>query len=95
MESVISSILGLISFVVGILVLIKLFKREGVLKGILGLICMLYTFIWGWMHKDEENISTLMYIWTAGIIISIVISVFISMSAVSAEGSVWLLGGAA
>jgi len=69
----VTSILGLVSWVVGILVLIKLFKREGVLKGILGIICMLYTFIWGWMHVKDENMSTLMYIWTAVIIVSIII----------------------
>ncbi len=32
---------GVIAFVAGIAVLIKLFQKEGVMKGILGLICML------------------------------------------------------
>ena len=71
-----SWIASAVVWVVGILVLIKLFQKEGVLKGILGLICMLYTFIWGWMHHKEENISTLMYVWTGlwvlGIILGIV-----------------------
>ena len=39
-----------LAFVAGIVVLVQLFKKEGVWKGILGLICMLYTYIWGWMH---------------------------------------------
>lgn len=38
-----SSIVGLVSLILGIIVLVKLFQREGALKGILGLICMLYT----------------------------------------------------
>lgn len=85
MDSPINTILGLISFVVGILVLIKLFKREGVLKGILGLICMLYTFIWGWMHHKDENITTLMYIWTAVIVISMIIGGILAATAGSGE----------
>ena len=40
-----------------IIVLIKLFQNEGVLKGILGLICGLYTFIWGWMNATETSTS--------------------------------------
>lgn len=85
MDSPINTILGLISFVVGILVLIKLFKREGVLKGILGLICMLYTFIWGWMHHKDENITTLMYVWTAVIVISMIIGGILAATAGSGE----------
>src|SRR6185436_12153136 len=61
---IISSIAGLVSFVVGIMVLIKLFQKEGALKGILGLICMLYTYIWGWQHAKEQNITNLMWVWT-------------------------------
>ncbi len=87
----ISYILSAVSFIVGILVLIKLFKREGILKGILGLICMLYTFIWGWMHAKDENISTLMIVWTSVIIISIIISIIVSSSAGFGSGEeAWL-----
>ncbi len=39
-----------------VIVLIKLFQNEGALKGILGLICGLYTFIWGWMNATKLNI---------------------------------------
>jgi hypothetical protein len=34
--------------------LVKLFQQKGALHGILGLICMLYTFIWGWMNIKKE-----------------------------------------
>ncbi len=47
-----------------ILVLIKLFKKEGVGLGILGIICGLYTFIWGWINYKKQNITTVMIIWT-------------------------------
>jgi hypothetical protein len=66
-----------LAFVAGIVVLVKLFQKEGVLKGILGLICMLYTYIWGWMHvKDESlNIKTWMWIWTGAILLGIILNV--------------------
>ncbi len=63
---------GLICFVI---VLIKLFQEKGVLHGILGLICGLYTFIWGWMNAGRLNIKNIMMIWSILIIIGIVIGV--------------------
>ncbi|MEW5871545.1 MAG: hypothetical protein AB1894_19885 [Chloroflexota bacterium] len=66
----------IIAWVAGIVVLVKLFQKEGILKGILGLICMLYTFIWGWMNfkKEELQLKTWMYVWTAAIILGIILS---------------------
>jgi hypothetical protein len=58
-----------------VIVLIKLFQNEGALKGILGLICGLYTFIWGWMNATKLNIMNIMLIWTILLIASIVINV--------------------
>jgi hypothetical protein len=78
---IISSLAGLVSFVVGLVVLIKLFQKEGVLKGILGFICMLYTYIWGWQHAKEQNITNLMWIWTGVIVLSVIVSVVVSMTA--------------
>jgi len=65
-----------IALVAGIVVLIKLFQREGILKGILGLICMLYTYIWGWMkiNQEELKLRTWMYVWTAAIVLGIVLN---------------------
>ena len=57
-----------------VIVLIKLFQNEGALKGILGLICGLYTFIWGWMNATKLNIKNIMLIWTVLLIASIVIN---------------------
>jgi hypothetical protein len=51
-----------------ILVLMKLFPAEGALKGVLGVICGLYTFIWGWMNKDKFNLGQIMMIWTGLVI---------------------------
>ena len=64
-----------------IIVVIKLFQEEGALKGILGLICGLYTFIWGWQNSSRLNIKPIMSIWTVLIIISIILRVgLMSMS---------------
>jgi hypothetical protein len=72
MWSFIGSALALVA---GIAVLIKLFQKEGVLKGILGLICMLYTYIWGWMHVKDESLKlkTWMWIWTGAILLGVLL----------------------
>jgi hypothetical protein len=72
---IISIIANIIVWVVGIMVLVKLFQKEGVLKGILGLICMLYTFIWGWINRKEQNIEKLMYIWTGLVLLGVILNV--------------------
>jgi hypothetical protein len=57
-----------------IIVLLKLFQNEGALKGILGLICALYTFIWGWMNSDKLGIRNIMMIWTLLIIVCLILN---------------------
>lgn len=71
-----------IAWIAGIVVLIKLFQREGMLKGILGFICMLYTFIWGWQNiKNEElQLKNWMYAWTAAIVIGFFINFMVANS---------------
>ncbi len=65
---------GLGSLICFIIVLIKLFQNEGALKGILGLICGLYTFIWGWINADKLGIKPIMLIWTLLIIVQLVLN---------------------
>jgi hypothetical protein len=68
---------SLIAFVCGIMVLIKLFQKEGALKGILGFICMLYTYVWGWQHikVEELKLKNWMYVWTAAIVLGIILNI--------------------
>ena len=73
--------LGLLAMLVGIgclicwiIVLIKMFQNEGALKGILGIICVLYAFIWGWMNSDRLSIRNIMMIWTLLAIIQLVLN---------------------
>lgn len=68
-------VLWLACIVCYIIVLIKLFQNEGVLLGILGLICGLYTFIWGWINASKLNLRNIMMIWTLLLILSVVVNV--------------------
>ena len=61
----------LASAVCGIIVLVKLFQEKGALHGILGFICGLYTYIWGWMNASKN----IMLLWTLFIILYVVFAV--------------------
>lgn len=75
MLGILGVILWLGCIICFIMVLIKLFQENGVLHGILGLICGLYTFIWGWMNATRLGIKNIMIIWTLLIIISVIVNV--------------------
>jgi hypothetical protein len=66
----VNTVVSLVAFV---MVLIKLFKKEGALKGILGLICSIYAFVWGWMNHAGLNITKLMAIWSITIAVGILL----------------------
>ena len=74
MMGILAMLVGIGSLICFIIVLIKLFQNEGALKGILGFICGLYTFIWGWMNADKLGIKNIMLIWTVLILISLVLN---------------------
>ena len=61
--------------VVQILVVVKMFQNAGALHGILGLICGLYAYIWGWMNSAKLNIRNLMIIWTVLIILVFILNI--------------------
>lgn len=56
-----------------IIVLIKIFQNDGALKGVLGILCSLFAFIWGWMNADRLGIKNIMMIWTVLIIIYLIL----------------------
>lgn len=68
---------GIIAWLAGLVVLFKLFQTKGILHGLMGLVCMLYTFIWGWMNisKEELKLKTWMYAWTGAIVLGIVLGI--------------------
>jgi hypothetical protein len=63
------------SIICFIIVLVKLFQTEGVVQGIIGLICSIWTFIWGWMNAGKVGIKNLMIIWTILILLNIILGV--------------------
>jgi hypothetical protein len=65
---VLAGIVVLAQFVLGIIVLIKLFQEKGALHGILGFFCGIYTFVWGWMNADRLNIKGIMIAWTIALL---------------------------
>ena len=74
MIGILLALVGIGCLVCFVIVLIKLFQNEGALKGILGLICSLYTFIWGWINADKYGIKNIMLIWTLLIIVSLILN---------------------
>ncbi|HLM58906.1 MAG TPA: hypothetical protein VK422_22575 [Pyrinomonadaceae bacterium] len=69
-------VVGIGSFILWIMVLIRQFRDAGVVHGIIGIItCGIWTFIWGWINANRLNIKNLMLIWTALVIAGIIINV--------------------
>jgi hypothetical protein len=67
-------LISLGAFVCFIIVLIKQFQVGGVVHGIIGIItCGIWTFIWGWMNSGKAGIKNIMLIWTALIVVGIVL----------------------
>lgn len=63
------------NIVLWIMVLIKMFKHAGAVHGIIGIICSLYAFIWGWMNAGKYGIRNIMLAWTGLIILNIILNV--------------------
>jgi len=69
-------LISLGAFVCFIIVLIKQFQVGGVVHGIIGIItCGLWTFIWGWINSGKAGIKNIMLIWTALIVVSIILAI--------------------
>ncbi len=76
--SILLGLVGLINLGCFIMVLIKLFQDKGIVHGILGILCGLYTFVWGWMNAGRLNISQVMIGWSSMIVLSIVLQGIVS-----------------
>ena len=74
-------IAGAVSVVCWILVLVRMFKESAV-KGIIGLICGIYAFIWGWMNSGA-GLKNIMLLWTLAIVLGFVGSAIGGFSAFS------------
>lgn len=71
-----ASLMGLGGLVCFVLVLIKQFQLGSVVHGIIGIVtCGLWTFIWGWLNSGKHGLKNVMLIWTALVLLGIVIQV--------------------
>lgn len=77
-------IAGLASLVCWIMTIIRMFKMEGALLGILS-ICGLIGFILGWVKVREHNSMKLMLVWTAAILVSIPMQIISSAAGIGAS----------
>ena len=65
-------IINILCLVFFFMVLVKLFKNEGALKGILGFFCSIYPFIWGWMKHKQLGMTKIMTAWSILTVVGIV-----------------------
>jgi hypothetical protein len=63
---------SLVNLILFIIVLIKIFQYDGIGRGILGILCSLYTFIWGWLNAKQYELTPLMLLWTFLTILSFI-----------------------
>lgn len=63
---------GFVSLACWIITLIQMFQREKPLLGILGILCALWAFIWGWMNFEKTGQKKLMLIWSGCICLGII-----------------------
>ncbi|ELR96833.1 hypothetical protein GLO73106DRAFT_00006320 [Gloeocapsa sp. PCC 73106] len=71
---------SIVSLICLILTLIKLFPAKGLLWGIFGIFCGIYTFIWGWMNAGRFALQQVMIIWSISMVVSIIASVITTNS---------------
>jgi hypothetical protein len=83
--AILALVLNVACIIPFIIVLIKLFKEKGALHGILGIICAIYTFIWGWMNAGRLGLKNIMIIWSLLIVAGMVLNGMAAKSIPGAE----------
>jgi hypothetical protein len=86
------AIAGLLVWIAGLWMIIKMFQKKGVLHGILGLLFPIYPFIWGIIHIKEEEFKKPMYLWLGGFVLSIIVAIVGGGAAPAAESFLFLFG---
>jgi len=72
----------ILSIILFFVVLIKIFKNEGALKGILGFFFGIYTFIWGWMKHKQLAMTKLMTVWSLAMLLPFILIPILGVSSV-------------
>jgi len=78
---ILSTLISIAGLICWIIILIKMFQQAGVLQGILGIICGLWAFIWGWMNVDAHGQKPVMIAWTVIIVVNIALTAMTLASA--------------
>lgn len=76
---------GVVGLVCWIMTLIKMFtdkEKGGVLHGVIGIICGIWAFIWGWMNAGRLNHTKVMLIWSIAFGISMVCNFLFAADAI-------------
>ena len=76
---------GIVGLVCWIMTLIKMFtdkEKGGVLHGVIGIICGLWAFIWGWMNAGRLNHGKIMLIWTIAFAGSLLVNFVFASAAI-------------
>ena len=69
------------TFVLGILVAIKMFQHQMIWQGILTILCSIFGVIYGWSKKDEIGANGLMPIYTIFFLAAVILRVVATMQA--------------
>jgi hypothetical protein len=78
MLQIVGVLAGLASLACWIMTLIRMFGDKtdgGTLKGVLGILCPIWAFIWGWMTVGKHKTNQLMLVWSAVIAVGIIVNV--------------------
>ncbi|MBE2282586.1 MAG: hypothetical protein IAE77_03890 [Prosthecobacter sp.] len=67
------AVIAIVSIICWIKVLIALFKNAGVGLGILGIICAIFAFVWGWVKSGSLGLRGTMITWTLCLVGSFVV----------------------
>ena len=84
---VVNGLLGLASLAFAIIVLIKLYNAEGAGQMILGLICGLYLFIWGWQNAVRLGFTREMNAWKLCLLAQVVVIILFVVAGVLGAGA--------
>ena len=66
---------GIVQLVCWIIVLVKIFQAGNIGLGIVGIICGLVAFVYGWMKSNELGVQKVMLVWTIALVAQIALSV--------------------
>ena len=79
---ILAILVGLGSLVCWILVLIQIFQKDSILLGILGILCPLFAFIYGWVKAAEWAIQNIMLVWSVLVVAGLVLNLAVGVSVI-------------